>query len=71
MGSWNPPHHLIKIMSSRHLSRVKSVKEIMIPFIIHNIYFQSSSCFCGLKYYFGGERMIIQIKKYLEYKKGW
>jgi len=22
MGSWNPPRHLMKIMSSRHLSRV-------------------------------------------------
>jgi len=25
MGSWNPPRHLLKIMSRRHLSQVKKI----------------------------------------------
>ena len=31
MGSWNPPRHLIKIMSSRHLSRVNMGLDAMRP----------------------------------------
>jgi hypothetical protein len=69
-SKWNTHVQPLENKLSKVSFMIKSLKEIMSPHMIHNIYFQSSNCFYGLQYNFGGERRIIQIKQNLEYKKG-
>jgi len=68
---WNTHIQSLVIKLSKVSFMIKSLKEIMGPFMKHNIYFSKFHLLLWFGILFwGGGTGIIQIKQYLEYIKG-